>query len=85
MRDVLESRIPLNIFQPALPEDVRGCQEDLDCYLFAFWVESMIDAALFARLEYPGYFFQFSDVENLQDCQKGPLVKDFFERLQVFA
>src|SRR5690349_15833137 len=85
MRDVLESRISLNIFQPALPEDVRRCQEDLDRYLLAFWVESMIDAALFARLEYPGYFFQFSYVENLQDCQKRPFVKDFFESLQIFA
>ncbi len=65
MRYVLESRIPLNVLQSALSENIGGCQEYLDCYLLALRVESVIDSALLACFEDPRYFFQLSDVENL--------------------
>ena len=85
MRDVLESRISLNVLQSALSENIGRCQEYFDRYLVALRVESVIDPALLACFEDPRYFFQLSDVENFQDCQKCPLVKDFFESLQIFA
>ena len=85
MGDILESRIPLNVLQSALSENIGRCQEYLDCYLLALRVESVIDPALFACFEDPRYFFQLSNVKNLQDCQKCPFVKDFFESLQIFA
>jgi len=85
MRNVLESRISLNVLQSALSENIGRCQEYLDCYLVALRIESVIDPALFSCLQDPCYLFQLSDVENLQDCQKRPFVEDFFESLKVFA
>ena len=65
MRNVLEPRIPLNVLQSALSENIRGCQEYFDRYLIALRIESVIDPALLACLQDSCYFFQFSDVENL--------------------
>jgi len=85
VRDVLEPWISLNVFQSALSENVRRCKEDLDCHLLALRVESVIDPALLACFENPRYFFQLSNVENFQDCEKCSFVKDFLEGLQILA
>src|SRR6266567_2001257 len=85
MRNILESRISLDVLQSAVSEYVGCGEENLHRYFFSFWIYSMVDLAFLPRLHCAVEFFQDASVQHLENCHDCSSVKDLFERFRILA
>src|SRR3989442_4124226 len=66
MRYLLESLVANKIFEPALSEDGRGCEKDLDSHLTTFAVGSSVHSAFFSGLDDTVNLFSFPVFSSLR-------------------